>query len=84
MLSTFVTHFRDALVAVDARRPQAGSYLPGIGPHDEPRVVELVLAELRGKLGPCGWRLESEVPYAGSGSKCDIVFWPPLGGAWAL
>jgi hypothetical protein len=39
--------FAAGLMLADARRPRWAAYQPGIGPHTEPKVVALVLAELR-------------------------------------
>jgi hypothetical protein len=72
------------LMAADARSPQCKNYLPGIGPHEEPAVVRLVLAEMQ-TMDPAAYgSAAKEVPYDKSDAACDLcVGRAPGGRSWA-
>lgn len=69
-----------AIKRIDSRRPQAANvrtgvtYQPGIGPHPETQVVDLIVAELQA-MAPERYhdKLHTSVSYPGaSRQKCDL------------
>jgi hypothetical protein len=75
-----VDAFAEGLVLADSRSPQARSsrteriYQPGIGPHTEPAVVDLVMRELATRDPTTFGRYELSVQYPASPRrKCDLV-----------
>ena len=65
--------FAQGLMLADARSPRCKTYSPGIGPHEEPAVVALVLAEMRAFNPADHVSTATEVPYGDSnGTACDL------------
>ena len=83
-LAELVTDFAGAVVRVDRRRPQFRRYNPGIGPHAEPDVVRLVLAEMQAVDVARYANAEREVPYPDSADRCDLCLGAPADWAWAI
>ncbi|MEX1133294.1 MAG: hypothetical protein WED83_00440 [Acidimicrobiia bacterium] len=90
-LKEFVTDFASALARVDASRPQAlnarsgAPYQPGIGPHTEPRTVELVISNIKATKPESYIRAAHlAIPYGSSRDKCDICIGEPPGWEWAI
>jgi hypothetical protein len=77
--------FAAGLMLADARRPRWAAYQPGIGPHTEPKVVALVLAELR-RDHPAlyGSVLIGVHIQIARGRKCDLLITPSGGRSWAV
>ena len=76
LLQRIVDDFARGLEAADARRPQCKTYLPGIGPHEEPAVVKLVLAEMRAMDADAYAGATVEVPYGVLDASCDLCLTP--------
>ena len=90
-LEQFVRDFAAGLVRADARRPQARnsrsgvSFQPGIGPHTEPRTVELVMAELAILDADAYRHYSTAVSYPGTlRLKCDLCLGLPPSWLWAF
>lgn len=86
-LEEIVRDFAGGLVVADARGPTCKAYSPGIGPHDEPMLVQLVLAELRTFKPQAYLGAETEVAYGGSAGFCDLclpLVAGPVPWEWAL
>jgi len=88
----FTTDFAMALIAADARSPQAVNarsgvaFRPGIGPHSEAETVRLVGAELE-ILRPLAYRgrIAYAVPYPeASKQKCDLRIGASPAWDWAI
>ena len=83
-LHDLVADFAAGLTAADGKRPQSKRYKPGIGPHDEPEVVRLVLAEMQAAHPVRYTGAAREVPYPGSADRCDLCIGDGNGWDWAL
>jgi len=83
-LHELVADFAAGLVAADGKRPQSKRYKPGIGPHDEPEVVRLVLAEMQADRPQRYVDAAREVPYPDSADRCDLCLGGPAAWHWAV
>lgn len=84
-LRNFVCDFAAAMHIVDARRPIAPPFQPGLGPHDEDAAVAMCLDELA-RVHPDLYGSNARgVKYpAGSRAKCDLCFGSPGQWDWAI
>jgi hypothetical protein len=76
-LTTIAQDFATAIVAADARRPQASGrngrvYQAGIGPHAEQRAVALIVAELGAINASRYGGIRTRLLYPGSRQTCDL------------
>ncbi len=70
LLATFVQRFARALEVADSRKPVAGKFRPGIGPHGEDETVRLTVEAM---VGGDGFSIARQVPYPnGPARKCDL------------
>jgi len=75
--------FAAGLMLADARRPRWAAYQPGIGPYTEPKVVALVLAELRRDHPALYGSVQTGASYPNSPrQKCDLLITPSGGRSW--
>jgi hypothetical protein len=89
LLEDIVNAFAKGLTLADARQPQAKSartdriYQPGIGPHSEPAVVDLVMLELSARSPDHFGQYVVGGPYPLSPRrKCDLVL--RNGNQWSI
>jgi hypothetical protein len=71
-LISLVSDFAGGIESADAKRPRSKKWRPGIGPHDEPKVIELVTAEMRCAQPSRYQDLQLEFGYPESRERCDI------------
>lgn len=71
ILQETASRFAKVIPAVDATAMH-DRWDPGIGPFEEDKQVEMILSELAGG-GERPDHIETEVPYPGSGKRCDLV-----------
>jgi len=91
-MRNFVGDFADAMMAVDAQRPQAFNartkepYQPGIGPHTETKTISLVSSYLiTSKADVYHSKLHVEVPYLNARRKsCDVCLGPKEKIEWGI
>ena len=83
-LQHLVADFADGLGRADNRRPQSKRYKPGIGPHDEPEVVRLVLTEMRAARPEVYATAAREVAYPQSADRCDLCIGDGDDWEWAV
>jgi hypothetical protein len=81
-LSQLVGDFAAGLKTADAKRPVSKRWRPGIGPHDERRVVALVTGEMQAAEPERYAFLETEYPYPDSRERCDLCIGSPP--EWAI
>lgn len=91
LLADLVADFAAGIQAVDSLAPVASnprtgvSYQPGIGPHEEPQTIKLVMAHL---VDTDPERYDSyglDVPYAdGTRQACDVCLGAPGSWDWAV
>jgi hypothetical protein len=78
-LADMVTHYAEALKAVDTAGIAHSRYKPGIGPFSEPSGLDLALKHLKVAY-PLVYHSAGPMAYPGSAKKCDLV----LPGEWAI
>jgi len=83
-LDQLVADFAAGLATADSRRPQSKRYKPGIGPHDEPEVVRLVLGEMQTAHPDRYAGAAREVAYPDSADRCDLCLGVPAHWDWAI
>lgn len=91
-LHQIILDFGRCIDRIDSRRPQAANartgvqFQPGIGPHSESKVVEMVAAELV-ELAPDTYRgrIQTGVPYPGQRRQtCDLCLGVEPDLDWAI
>jgi hypothetical protein len=82
-LEAFIYDFARGLERADAKRPQSKGWQPGIGPHDEEAVINLVMNELV-EADPERYATHArEVSYGAGSQRCDLCLGSPPH-SWAL
>ena len=90
-LAELIQDIATTIKRIDERRPQAANartgalYQPGIGPHPETQVVNLVVAELA-QLDPARYtgRVQVAVQYPVGRQKCDLCIGTAPAWEWAV
>ncbi len=83
-LQEITEDFAAGLLAADGKKPRAGRYFPGIGPHHETDVVALVLAEMLAHKPAAYSGALAEAAYPDGLRRCDLCLGPGDTWEWAI
>ena len=83
-LRQIVQDFAKGIELADAKAPKSKNWRPGIGPHDEPDVIALVMSEIAARFPARYAAHKREVLYPGTRQACDLCIGEAPDFSWAI